>query len=143
MLRFFPVPIAKLLASASLLVPASASGQQLPSFLAGDLTFRGDAWPVELTLAEGAGGERERRALLTLPDLVYADQPAETRREPDGVVLTFPFGLVRPGRIAPGATHFGRASRRHIFAQTARGRRAPRRHGRLEPGWLDSAPGGR
>ncbi len=69
----------------------SANRQELPPFVAGDLTFRGDSWPVELTTVEDRGPGRE--VLLTLPDLVYADEPVETRSAAGAIVVTFPFGL--------------------------------------------------
>lgn len=92
----------------------SANRQELPPFLAGDLTLRGDAWPVELTVVGGEEGGRENRALLTPPDLVYADQAVETRRDANGVVPSSRRATPYTSRAPPseGTARFSACARR-------------------------------
>jgi hypothetical protein len=73
---------------------ATAYGQQTDRTLSGGLEFRGDRWPVELAIERETDSEATPKATLSLPDLVYADEPAELRRDPAGVLtLKMPFGL--------------------------------------------------
>lgn len=66
-------------------VPASA---QWAGRWAGEAEFRGDRWPIRLTVPESV-----TEARIDLPELLYVDQPVTIRAEGSTLVVELPFGL--------------------------------------------------
>jgi uncharacterized protein len=66
----------------------------------GELTFRGDVWPLRLDVVEE---DDTARATIDLPDLGMAWQPLPARLTGDTLVLDLPFGLGSLSAVADSA----------------------------------------
>lgn len=71
---------------------ATASGAPFAGDWSGALVFRGDAWPVRLTVTTTTAGPEAR---LDLPDLGMRGEPAPAELAGDRLAIEMPFGLGR------------------------------------------------